>query len=327
MKARVLFFPIVLFTLFTNTQAQSVNTISGSVFNDARRPVGQMYVELQTEFNSVVQRTQTNQSGHYSFTRVSYGKYVVKVRPYTTDYDEQERSVDIYNMSGDPRRPMPMYEQVDFYLIPRRNSAAVPQITGIIFAQDVPKEARDLYQSVDANDTSETAVQRLKNAIDIFPRYHDALVRLGSIYNQGQKFSEAESAFTTVVDVNRQGFAGWYGLGYAQFSLNDPTCIASLKKALEIDKSSVNSWFILGLAQRKAKEYGDALTSLKQAKTFDEGRTPDISWNLALLYYYNLKKPAEAADELEYYLKIYKEAKNKDQIKALIKKFRSEISS
>lgn len=327
MKIRIFFLSMVLSVCVSSTEAQGVSSISGNVFNAARRPVGQTYVELQTEFNSVVQRTRTNQSGHYSFTRVAYGKYIVKVRPYGMELEEQEKSVDIYNMSGDPRRNMPMYEQVDFYLTARRAAGGVPQMTGVIFAQEVPKEARDIYLSVDRSDASDEAVQKLKTAIDIFPKYHDALIHLGSIYNTSQKFAEAQTVFATVVEVNKQGFFGWYGLGYAQFSLNDSASISTMQKALEMDKSSVNGWFVLGLAQRRAKNYQDALKALSQAKKLDKGQTPDISWNLSLLYYHNLKKPAEAADELEFYLKINKDAKNKEQVKALIKKFRSETAS
>ena len=197
MQRRIVF-PSLLFllTLSSPLEAQvGVNTISGNVFNEARRPIPQSFVELVTEFNSVVQRTQTNQSGHYTFIRIPYGKYVVRAKTYGTDLEEQEKAIDIYNMSGDPRRQMPMYEQVDFYLARRRSGGALPEITGVVFAQEVPKEARDIYDSVAGDDLSEVAVTKLENAVKIFPSYHDALVRLGSIYIQNEKFAQAEAAF------------------------------------------------------------------------------------------------------------------------------------
>ncbi|MEO5858001.1 MAG: tetratricopeptide repeat protein [Pyrinomonadaceae bacterium] len=324
MKARILFSSLVVFVCAASVEAQfGINTISGSVFNEARRPVGQTWVELMTEYNSFVQRVQTNQSGHYTFTRVPYNKYVVRVKPLETDLEEQEIPVELYNQSGDARRQMPMYQQVDFYLTRRRRGNGFPQMNGVIFAQDVPKEARDLYTSISESDGSDVAVQKLESAVKIFPRYHDALLQLGTIYIQKEKYAEAENVFFTVVDVNPQGFGGWYGLGHAQFSLNKPASLLSLQKAVDMDKGSINAWYMLGLAQRKSKNYEESRTALLQARKLDEGKTPDISWNLALLYYYNLKKPLEAAAELDHYLKINKDSKNKDQVRTLIAKMRS----
>ncbi len=315
----------VFFVLSVQINAQvGVNSISGSVFNDVRRPVGQAYVELLTEYYSPVQRTQTNQSGHYSFTRVNYGRYIVRVRAYGTNLLEQERGVDIYNMSGSPTRSMPMYEQVDFYLQARKSEGDIKGITGVVFAQEIPQSARDIFSGVKEGDTSDAAIDGLKKALQIFPKYHDALVRLGMIYIGRENYTGAVETFNKVIEVNPSGFAGWYGLGYSQFSLNDPASLATLKKAIEIDKTSVNAWFIYGMAQRKSKNYEEALSSLLQAQKLDDDATADISWNIALLYYHNLKKPIEAADQLEKYLKIAKNPKNKEQVKVLIKKFRSD---
>lgn len=325
MRHRILvaLFIVLVVSSSVAAQATNVNSISGTVFNEGRRPIAQAIVELLSEFNSVIQRTQTNQSGHFTFTRIPYGNYIVRAKTYGTDLEEQEKGVDIFNM-GSPTRPMPMYEQVDFYLVRKKRLGGIPEITGVVFAQEVPKDAVAIYDSVNSDDSAEVATVKLQNAVRIFPRYHDALLRLGMVYIQAQKFAEAEEVLTTVVEVNPKGFAGWYGLGYSQFSLNRPVCIDSMRKAVDIDSSSVNGWLVLGLAQRKATNYDEALKALLQAKKLDDSKTADISWNLALLYYHNLKKPMEAAAELEIYLKIAKDAKNKEQVKALIKKFRSE---
>src|SRR5687768_11735704 len=120
MKTVILCSLVVLLGFSVVTAQSNVNSVSGNVFNDARRPMPQTFVELLSEFNSVVQRAQTNQAGHYSFTRIPYGKYVVRVNPLESDLEQQEKPVDLYNMSGDPNRNMPMYERVDFYLEKRR---------------------------------------------------------------------------------------------------------------------------------------------------------------------------------------------------------------
>ncbi|MGI9056846.1 MAG: hypothetical protein ACR2F2_13710 [Pyrinomonadaceae bacterium] len=60
-----------------------------------------------------------------------------------------------------------------------------------------------------------------------------------------------------------------------------------------------------------------------KAKKLGNNSLPDIHWELALLYYYNLKRYNEAADELELYLKAKPKAENKEQVKKLIQTFRS----
>ena len=70
-------------------------------------------------------------------------------------------------------------------------------------------------------------------------------------------------------------------------------------------------------------EYEKAEISLKKADELAGKKLADIHWELALLYYHNLKRYNEAADELELYLKANPKAENKEQVKGLIKMFRS----
>jgi tetratricopeptide (TPR) repeat protein len=105
--------------------------------------------------------------------------------------------------------------------------------------------------------------------------------------------------------------------------LNKPeAAVIGAQNALEIEKNSVNALFILGLSQRRLKKYEAAEKSLVQARKLDKGKTPDINWNLALLYAHNLKRYNDAANELETYLKNYPDAPNKEAVKKLIKQFR-----
>jgi tetratricopeptide (TPR) repeat protein len=146
---------------------------------------------------------------------------------------------------------------------------------------------------------------------------------LGLLYIGQNKFENAIEALTRAVEVNDRSFTAWYGLSYSAYSLNKPEAsIIAAKKALELDKSSVNALFILGLSQRRMKSYAEAEKSLVQAKTLDKGKTPDINWNLALLYAHNFKRYNDAANELETYLKNNPNAQNREAVKKLIKQFR-----
>jgi tetratricopeptide (TPR) repeat protein len=326
-RHKLLFLVLFCFVLIVPTvSAQNRSTISGIVFDPDRRPVSQIPVELMNDFNSVVQRTKTTGSGRYFFTGVASGRFVIRVLPLGTNLQEQTQDVEIFGLSADGRRQLSDNIQADFYLRPRKTNSDIIETKGVVFAQDIPKEAKKLYETavadLDAN-RLEAGVSGLESAVKIFPTYYLALARLGLIYIAKQKFEDAKTVFTNTVAVNERSFTGWYGLSYAQFALNDSTAaIVSAQKALDLDKSSVNALFVLGLSQRKAKNYSDAEKALVQAKKLDAGKTPDINWNLALLYAHNLKRYKEAADELETYLKINPEVPNKEAIKKLIKQFR-----
>ena len=120
--------------------------------------------------------------------------------------------------------------------------------------------------------------------------------------------------------MNDQSFQIWYGLAYTEYAANKfKDAAAAAERALTIDKGSPNAAFVLGLSQRKLKLYDDAEKSLFRAKRFDNGKTPEINWNLALLYAYNLKRYPAAAEELELYLKALPQEPNAEKIKKIDK--------
>jgi cytochrome c-type biogenesis protein CcmH/NrfG len=304
---------------------QNRSTIGGMVFDSQRSPVTQIPVELMNDFNSVIQRMRTDSSGRFFFRNISSGRYVVRVLPLGTDFEEQTQDVDIGGFGVDGR-PIADSVQLEFHLRLRRKSSDIVEAKGVLFAQDIPQDARKLYEAavsdLEAN-RLEAGVIGLERAIQIFPTYYLALTKLGLVYIGQQKFENARDAFSRAVALNERSFTGWYGLGYADYSLNNADAsIVAFQKALELEKNSVNTLFLLGIAHRRVKNYEAAEKSLLQAKKLDNGKTPDINWNLALLYAHNLKRYKDAATELETYLKNDPNVPNKDAIKKLIKQFR-----
>ncbi len=322
--ATVLIFSFVALVSSVAGQANR-SSIGGMVFDEGRRPVGQVPVELLNDFNSVIQRTRTDGSGRFVFRGVSWGRFVIKVLPLGTNLEEQYHEVEISGVGADGKAIADNI-LVDIRLKVRRRTGDLIETKGVLFAQEVPDEARKLYEGgvSDLNASKvEPGVAKLEKALEIFPAYYLALVKLGVVYIEQQKFEPARDILTKAVAVNERSFMGWYGLGFADFSMNKmDASILAAQKALELDKTSVNALFLLGLAQRRVKNYDGAEKSLVQAKVLDKGKTPDINWNLALLYAHNLKRFKEAADELENYLKIDPNVPNKDLIRKLIKQFR-----
>lgn len=320
---------LVISFFVSQSQAQiptrNRSTITGYVFDQQRRPVAQIPVELINEVNSVIQRTRTDGSGRFFFGGLPPGRFSIKVLPLGTNLEEQTQEVELSGM-GALGRVITEHAQRDFYLKLRRDNTESNTINEAIFVQDVPENARKIYEKAvsDLNGNKfDLGIKGLQNALEIFPTYFLALERLGLIYLNQQKYENAVEILSKMVTVNPRSFNGWYGLSYANYALEKAAAaVEAGERAVSLNPNSINALMILGVSQRQSKEYEKAEKFLLKAKKLDKGKTQDIHWHLALLYAHNLKRYKDAANELELYLKIDPNSPNAENVKKLIKKFR-----
>lgn len=303
------------------------NSVTGFVFGVDRRPVADVYVELLNDLGQSINRTRTNASGHYAFYGFGDGRYAVKVLPLGTDYEGQTLDFEIDNFrrnTGTNQRITGlMSEQKDFYLKPRKG--VMPGVTGVVFAQEIPEDARKFYlkalEQIADKKTNE-AYESLKSALEIFPKYFDALELLGVEYVRAGYFDAARILLSIAVDVNPRAYKSWHALASALNSLNAPTeALAAAEKSVEINPVEPQSMFLLGHLLRQAKKYDDSEKRLIKAKELFDGRSADVSFELALLYGNGMKRYRDAARELRTYLKLKPDATNAESIKKLITEF------
>ena len=132
-----------------------INRIEGVVWDPYRRPVADLYVELQNENYSSISRTRTDSTGRFSFTGVSGGHYNLKVLTNGTNYLEYTEGFDVVNVVRGSSDSV----QLDVYLKfdKRKYNSGAANITEAVFVQDVPEEARKLYKKgikdINANNT------------------------------------------------------------------------------------------------------------------------------------------------------------------------------
>ena len=339
MKKRILFViifqSIFVFSLLAfHVQAQSNNTISGHVFNPERQPLTEVYVELLNEVDSIIARRKTTSGGRYIFTGLTGGTFTIRVL--TTGSDLEEQSIDVsISSNGIAGRSPTESLQEDFYL-KRRRSGNGKNITGAIFAQEIPEESRKIYDKAIesfAKSNSAEAIQSLELAIKLFPTYYLALERLAQEYAAQEKWELAYDLFKRAATVNTRSFTSLYGLSVAASKLQkSDEAMNSAKEAVSINAESIEAQLLIGNCQRKAKLFNEAEKSLKEAEKLAKGKSPDVHWNLALLYAYNLVKYNAAADQLELYLKARalkekSDGADTETIKKLIKQFRDKASS
>ncbi len=301
------------------------STISGFVFSEDRRPLPNVYVELLNEVNGTLGRMRTDNSGRYFFGGLSQGRFTVKAMPYGTNYQEQTVDVEIYGY-GASGRQLADNVQRDIYLRLRKGADSVPFVNAVLFVQDVPKDAQKAYEDANTalgNKDKDAGVIGLKKAIEIFPEYFSALQQLGVIYISQGKYEEARTMFERAVAVNKNSFDSLYGIAYAEYALGDfDKSIEAAERSIALKPDSVEVNLVLALSYRRAKKFEKSEAAFLKAAKIADGTSPDIYYQLALLYAFNLKRYKDAAEQLELFLKAAPDAKDKEAIKKLIKEYK-----
>ncbi len=320
-----------MFLMIASEKCLAQNSISGIIFNENRQPIAEIEVELLDEYERLIKSAKTRGSGLYMFQGLRAGIYYIQVRTAGTNYKQAQERVQLGQTNRVSRATGALSGseslQVNLTLQSNLRGENRPLFNEVVFAQNVPPDAEKNYRTALENlekNRKEEAVAALLKAVEIFPEYFNALDSLGNEYLIQNKFAEAGNVFEKAVLINPKSFSSQYGLAASRFSLRQFTSASdALKKAIILNSSSINSYFLLGRTQRELMEYEQAEISLKKADELAGKQLADIHWELALLYYHNLKRYNEAADELELYLKANPKAENKEQVKGLIKTFRS----
>ncbi|HXG66410.1 MAG TPA: tetratricopeptide repeat protein [Blastocatellia bacterium] len=313
---------------------QARNSIGGHVFNENRRPLDRIRVELLDETDSVLKSVLTDSTGRYVFNNLSSGTFQVRVLTHGTNYVGETVRVNIINFSlgsdsgGGRTTSGGQYEQVNFTLkLDKRAAASSPGAPASTFVQAVPDNARTAFekavQDLNNESTAEQGIAGLKEAINLFPTYYMALERLGLEYVKRKQYEPAREALTKAVEVNPKGHLSLYGLGYAQYYLKQyAEAIDSLRRSISLNPTSAFSHLMLGIALLREKQLQDGETHLKKAIELGGKEVADAHMHLAQMYA-NAKRYKEAADELEMFLKKAPEARDAENIKTIIKQLRA----
>lgn len=319
-----------------SAQDQVNNRISGYVFGFQRTPLDRVDVELLDDLGRVVSRTRTNGSGLYVFFGMRQGRYIVRVMPFISDYEEQEAEVEIININRTTANPdlanpvtgqgrgatAPDNKQQDFYLKTRQG--AITGTNAAIFVQEVPKDARVLFEKgLDQlrENKQKEAIENLKAAIEKFPKYYYALEMLGTEYVRMKHYYVAAALLANAVEVNPRAYRSWYGLAYSFSALNNAeSALMAAQKAIELNPNSAEALLIYGVILKQNKKLDEAEKQFIKARSLNiKSYMPQVHLQLGILYG-DMKRYADAVKELKLYVKA-SPGGNTDEIKKRIKEY------
>lgn len=302
------FFVFVLAIAFLSPNAFG-STIMGMVYDNQRNPLTDIDVELLDDYYRPLNRTKTSSAGRYEFSGLGDGRFTVRVLAFRHDFKDESALVEISTIISVPGQVGNGFFTQDFYLTPKKGSLLESEL-GVVFAQDVPKEAERVYQTALktlSQKSTDSGIAQLREAVKIFPDYYLALHRLGrELYFKGE-YGEAAQVSLKASEVNPKSGTSFYYLGNSLAKLNyNKAAIVALNQALALAPSSYQILFALAKTEIAEGMFVQAEKHLLEAKKLVSTGVPDIHWELAQIYGNNLKKYKEAADELELYLKVGK---------------------
>ena len=241
---------------------QGRNSISCTVFGVSRAPVVDVVVELLDDLGINISRGKTDASGRFIFSGLVSGRFKVRVLPYGTDYLEQIQDVTLSSVSvvaggGSDNQLIDIYLRLD----ERLTSGPFTIGPSVIFAQEVPKEAKKLYvagYNFLREKKEAEAFDSLRKAIEVFPNYFDALDRLGREYSMrgtnDRKYLEAGLLILSkAFEVNPRNGNTAFCLGWVEYQLGlTDQAIDTLRKASTIHSKSPDVYLWLGRALKRA---------------------------------------------------------------------------
>jgi tetratricopeptide (TPR) repeat protein len=304
-------------------------SIEVRVTNSSGRPLSDMRIMLKNGGYSEIASGLTDGSGRFRFMNLVSGNYYIEVEPGATDYERQTQRVSAIPFKEQAGHTEQF--QADVVLVPRKSNTTIfgpiSSSNAVVFHQDVPEAAKKEYeQGVKGLEKGafDGAAQSLKNAIELFPQYYDALERLGSEYVTRDDAKSALPLLTSAVEINRDGWRAFYFLGIAQYKVNHQAeGVKALKRAVELnpDYPNANMWLGMVLATDPAM-LTNAIQSLEKAVKLSKEPLPGQAYYYLGGLYMKNNQYKEAADAFETLLRVSPGIGDKDKIKSMIAQLR-----
>jgi tetratricopeptide (TPR) repeat protein len=308
-----------------SVNAQTVYEVEGTVYGPDSKAMANVTVTLQNHAGAQIDQDITKSDGRYRFAGVLAGTYYISVKPPVSGLQPLLQRVELINTGVNVTNFSK--ERFDFSL--NRSAPSEKPVVGTVFAQAVPPDAEKEYLSAVTSISKgerETAIEKLNNALKIFPTYFLALQQLGLLYIDTEKDRLALEPLTKALQVNSRSALSHLGLGMAYVNLDQPKeAIKQLNEALALDRRDFRCYLYLGMALIDTGKLDEAEKALKEAYTIG-GPNLARTAHLHLASIYSTRKEyRKAIDELETYLRENPKAPNASKIQEAITKMKAKL--
>lgn len=269
----------------------------------------------------------TDEDGNYEIRGLNRGRY----RVYAINPAVPEQYCD--PIEADTNRSYSNRLQVDINLrLPLHNTDRVDPNPGTVDVADaqqgVPKAARKAYEEgmkLQRANRADQALSQFNQAIDLHPKYFQALTERASLLMHRNNLVEAEAGFQRALEFNKDYVPALRGLGTCQIQQKKfAAALGNLERAFFLESNSPLTLLLLGYANLSLDRYEQAKVSLQEALKLGPDVASRAHVYLAEVYAHeqNFK---EAADSIRTYLKLKPDASDAKQLRELEAQWRSRI--
>jgi tetratricopeptide (TPR) repeat protein len=267
---------------------------------------------------SLVEQTHTDSAGNYVFARMRPGNYLLVAR--LDGYKEASVEVTVY-----PRAMRTTVPPITLYAI---DLAPPPAASGTVDAAELKlsKECRTSYEkgmrALDKGRVGE-ARNHLLHVIELEPSFAKGHHYLGVSETMGGNYAEASVHFQRAIELSPSTADSYFGLARSLNLQNRPAeALPIVATGLELEHRSALGLFEKSRAHFLAGDYPSAEETARQAVATVPPPPPEIHLLLANTYI-RLRRFANAASELEIYLKLDPTSSSATKAKETLDKIRA----
>ena len=326
---------LMFFMSAVNVFAQG-HSVRGKVRNAAGTSIPRATVVIERN-GATIDQTVTNNEGDFFFSGLTDTSYTVIAS--AADYNPGRESVEFVRPTG----PTSPGETRTIEITLASKEIVRPPRAGLNFVQDVPKAARDAFDSgvrLTRAKRREEAIASYETALKHYPDYFDAHFVLATELAAAGRLQEAITHLEAARKVNPKDDRVYdlfarimiqqrkYAVAariYAEaerLSPTDPQYPLSRGTAFIDQASMIDPSKSTAAADERSYALAEAEKALKQAQLLGSRRLPEVHLQLARLYE-KRGEQGRAADELEQYLRKNPGAPNAAAIREAIKQLRS----
>jgi tetratricopeptide (TPR) repeat protein len=315
----------------SNVGTNGTHTIAGYVFfPSGRRAEGTIQVKLQS-LHAPELSVIADSSGAFSFSSLSPGNYNVVVIA-GDDYEIGRDAVYIDSDLDLSRMGLPSIKTARRYTVMitlqlKHNAVNHPNGSVVNAAlTEVPENARTLYEkSLELAHAGEPekAIESLKTAISLYPKFPLALNELGVQYLKVRQPHRAVEPLRSAINLSPEAFPPKLNLGIALLETQKfAEAETQLRDALQRNDKAPTAHMYLGLALTKLRRFADAEKELRLAIDLGGAQIGLAHYYLGGIYW-GRGEYRQAADELETYLRLTPNAQDADRVRGTIRELRS----
>jgi tetratricopeptide (TPR) repeat protein len=319
----------LIFTCSSAVAQNGANVLQGKVITPSgTQPTAPVRVKLT--FNGrPIHETFSDLSGRFSFPGLGHGTYQLTAEGDGVNYE----TTTVYaELSAFGSAPQSFTQDIQLRPISHR-PANQPGVVNA-FKQSVPQAAKqslELGVKLAEEGKIEPAIEKMRDAIKIFPDYFDAHLQLGNTFLKVEHFNDAIAELDLARQINPNDERAYQSFGLLLMKQkNFAVAVAVFAEAARLNPSNPLNAVMRATAlihqaagsnDDRAYLLSRAEVAISQAANLSDNKVKPDSLTLAL--FYDLRgQPEKAASELESYLQKNPQLKNSEAIQSEIKRLR-----